>query len=73
MLFLALVKHFVLTALINKFCSYLPIKILVCHENCKLKQQIAARGINVGGVGVWHTPQTYVSVGLQMSAVGLKI
>ena len=34
---------------------------------------VIARGINVGGVwGVVHRP-TYVSVGLQMSAVGLKI
>ena len=35
---------------------------------------ITGRGINVGGVGggVVH-PQTYVSVGCQMSAVGLKM
>ena len=26
----------------------------------------------MGGVRGWYTPQTYVSVGLQMSAVGLK-
>ena len=32
-------------------------------------QELTTRGVNVGGV---H-PQTYVSVGLQMSAVGLKI
>ena len=34
---------------------------------------LKTEALNVGcGVGVIH-PQTYVSVGLQMSAVGLKI
>ena len=32
-----------------------------------------SRDINVGECGGWYTPQTYVSVHLQMSAVGLKI
>ena len=34
---------------------------------------IFIRAINVGGVGGWYTFQTYVLVGLQMSAVDLKI
>ena len=31
------------------------------------------RGVNVGVLGGGTLPQTYVSVGLQMSAFGLKI
>ena len=34
---------------------------------------MSVRGVNVGGVGGWFTPQRHWLVGLKMRAIGLKI
>ena len=47
--------------------------IQLIETNPQLLSTHKFRGVNVGSVGGGYTPQTYVSVGLQMSAVGLKI